>query len=99
MFQSGQMGQTVNLLRQRFGGSNPSAPTKQLCIVVAAPKGKWEILCKSSKSSLLQLDEAKISEFFFQKNAEVLRKLSESSLLQLNAAKTLAKTLKGDLRK
>ena len=40
VFQSGQMGQTVNLLRQRFGGSNPSAPTKQLCIVVAAPKGK-----------------------------------------------------------
>ena len=39
VFQSGQMGQTVNLLRQRFGGSNPSAPTKQLCIVVAAPKG------------------------------------------------------------
>jgi hypothetical protein len=56
-------------------------------------------LCKSSKSSLLQLDEAKISAFFFLKNAEVLRKLSESSLLQLNAAKALAKTLKGDLRK
>ena len=33
------------------------------------------------------------------KDAEALRKLSESSLLQLNAAKTLAKTLKGDLRK
>ena len=29
-FQSGQMGQTVNLLRHRFGGSNPSLPT-QLC--------------------------------------------------------------------
>ena len=26
-FQSGQMGQTVNLLRHRFGGSNPSLPT------------------------------------------------------------------------
>ena len=27
MFQSGQMGQTVNLLVDTFGGSNPSAPT------------------------------------------------------------------------
>ena len=26
-FQSGQMGQTVNLLSFDFGGSNPSAPT------------------------------------------------------------------------
>ena len=28
-FQSGQMGQTVNLLSFDFGGSNPSLPTKQ----------------------------------------------------------------------
>ena len=27
-FQSGQMGQTVNLLSFDFGGSNPSLPTK-----------------------------------------------------------------------
>ena len=27
VFQSGQMGQTVNLLSLDFGGSNPSAPT------------------------------------------------------------------------
>ena len=27
VFQSGQMGQTVNLLSFDFGGSNPSAPT------------------------------------------------------------------------
>lgn len=27
-YQSGQMGQTVNLLAYAFGGSNPSAPTK-----------------------------------------------------------------------
>ena len=27
VFQSGQMGQTVNLLVFTFGGSNPSAPT------------------------------------------------------------------------
>ena len=29
VFQSGQMGQTVNLLSFDFGGSNPSAPTSQ----------------------------------------------------------------------
>ena len=29
VFQSGQMGQTVNLLSFDFGGSNPSAPTKK----------------------------------------------------------------------
>ena len=28
-FQSGQMGQTVNLLSLDFGGSNPSSPTRQ----------------------------------------------------------------------
>ena len=28
VFQSGQMGQTVNLLLFSFGGSNPSAPTQ-----------------------------------------------------------------------
>ena len=27
VFQSGQMGQTVNLLVDTFGGSNPSSPT------------------------------------------------------------------------
>ena len=30
-FQSGQMGQTVNLLSFDFGGSNPSLPTQQHC--------------------------------------------------------------------
>ena len=29
VFQSGQMGQTVNLLLFSFGGSNPSAPTSR----------------------------------------------------------------------
>jgi hypothetical protein len=27
VYQSGQMGQTVNLLAYAYGGSNPSAPT------------------------------------------------------------------------
>ena len=31
VFQSGQMGQTVNLLSFDFGGSNPSAPTQETC--------------------------------------------------------------------
>ena len=30
-YQSGQMGQTVNLLVFTFGGSNPSPPTQQFC--------------------------------------------------------------------
>ena len=29
-YQSGQMGQTVNLLAYAFGGSNPSLPTQKL---------------------------------------------------------------------
>ena len=29
-YQSGQMGQTVNLLAYAFGGSNPSPPTKKM---------------------------------------------------------------------
>ena len=29
-YQSGQMGQTVNLLAYAFGGSNPSLPTKKI---------------------------------------------------------------------
>ena len=28
-YQSGQMGQTVNLLAYAFGGSNPSSPTER----------------------------------------------------------------------
>ena len=28
-YQSGQMGQTVNLLAYAYGGSNPSSPTKR----------------------------------------------------------------------
>ena len=30
VFQSGQMGQTVNLLAFAFGGSNPSPPTSYI---------------------------------------------------------------------
>ena len=30
-YQSGQMGQTVNLLAYAFGGSNPSLPTQLTC--------------------------------------------------------------------
>ena len=51
VFQSGQMGQTVNLLSFDFGGSNPSAPTREtskdvrrshpffICIRVRAREG------------------------------------------------------------
>ena len=34
-YQSGQMGQTVNLLVYTFGGSNPSSPTKE------SPRGSF----------------------------------------------------------
>ena len=36
VFQSGQMGQTVNLLSFDFGGSNPSAPTLKGCFAEIA---------------------------------------------------------------
>ena len=32
-YQSGQMGQTVNLLAYAFGGSNPSLPTEKFAEV------------------------------------------------------------------
>ena len=32
-FQSGQMGQTVNLLSFDFGGSNPSPPTSKMVVI------------------------------------------------------------------
>ncbi len=35
-YQSGQMGQTVNLLSFDFGGSNPSAPTLKGCFAEIA---------------------------------------------------------------
>ena len=51
-FQSGQMGQTVNLLSFDFGGSNPSPPTLKRCFC--------GILCKSRKEQKLdKRDEAK----------------------------------------
>ena len=34
-YQSGQMGQTVNLLAYAFGGSNPSLPTPKYIAEVA----------------------------------------------------------------
>ena len=32
-YQSGQMGQTVNLLAYAFGGSNPSLPTENQIVI------------------------------------------------------------------
>ena len=34
VYQSGQMGQTVNLLAYAYGGSNPSAPTFKIVLIV-----------------------------------------------------------------
>ena len=33
-YQSGQMGQTVNLLAYAFGGSNPSLPTENQIVII-----------------------------------------------------------------
>ena len=70
------MGQTVNLLRQRFGGSNPSAPTKQLCIVVAAPKGNCGNLVQVEQKLAFAVqccqDSPKFAEFSCKPNAESL---------------------------
>ena len=52
VFQSGQMGQTVNLLLFSFGGSNPSAPT-------ATKVAQAEVFSKASECLHLQLDKAK----------------------------------------
>ena len=63
VFQSGQMGQTVNLLRNRFGGSNPSAPTynkrrvtARLLLVSLTSLFGWVSLF-SQVSSLWKLNE------------------------------------------
>ena len=54
-FQSGQMGQTVNLLRHRFGGSNPSLPTMKLVILPEEKMQSYLKYCKekSYKSSVI----------------------------------------------
>ena len=45
VFQSGQMGQTVNLLSFDFGGSNPSAPTsRDVCGIECKPSAKLALL-------------------------------------------------------
>ena len=65
----------------------------------SSERGFAEFSCKPNAESLLYAEAPPKIATFPEEKAEVLRKLSESSLLQLNAAKTLAKTLKGDLRK
>ena len=51
-FQSGQMGQTVNLLSFDFGGSNPSPPTLKRCFC--------GIECKPSAEARLCRGDAEI---------------------------------------
>ena len=57
VFQSGQMGQTVNLLSLDFGGSNPSAPTLNA-----------EVFREANESSLLQFGDAKTPAKIPQRN-------------------------------
>ena len=49
-YQSGQMGQTVNLLAYAFGGSNPSLPTKKSAGWSCRP-GAVERRCEGSEGS------------------------------------------------
>ena len=55
-YQSGQMGQTVNLLAYAFGGSNPSLPTKK-----GHPKDVLFCIYKSSINSTGQWSEPRMS--------------------------------------
>ena len=52
-YQSGQMGQTVNLLSFDFGGSNPSPPTKKFAetLVLVIPSNFNLRLAKKQTSS------------------------------------------------
>ena len=54
-FQSGQMGQTVNLLSFDFGGSNPSPPTlKRSCFCgFCASLEQRPLLLKTSQNAVL----------------------------------------------
>ena len=44
VFQSGQMGQTVNLLSFDFGGSNPSAPTLKRSFAELTASRMWNLI-------------------------------------------------------
>ena len=51
VFQSGQMGQTVNLLLFSFGGSNPSAPTQTYCGSLLQDERKLAFAARRSEDS------------------------------------------------
>ena len=53
-YQSGQMGQTVNLLAYAFGGSNPSLPTTKAAEIAQLVEhflGKEEVVSSSLTNS------------------------------------------------
>ena len=64
-YQSGQMGQTVNLLAYAFGGSNPSLPTENqivierycliFCSYIGLFNGQFNPICSLRKKSALTL--------------------------------------------
>ena len=57
-YQSGQMGQTVNLLAYAFGGSNPSLPTQKDASIVHPS------VCLSGGRQALQTGATCVSEMF-----------------------------------
>ena len=48
-FQSGQMGQTVNLLSFDFGGSNPSPPTLRIVFAELSASRKQKLAYAKAK--------------------------------------------------
>ena len=50
VFQSGQMGQTVNLLSFDFGGSNPSAPTLKRSFAESRASRMQKLVSAEAKS-------------------------------------------------
>ena len=62
-YQSGQMGQTVNLLAYAFGGSNPSSPTKKKVLLIRYFCRKNNTICGSSSVDRALAFQAKGREF------------------------------------
>ena len=67
-YQSGQMGQTVNLLSFDFGGSNPSPPTKEICGNACS--------CDSIKLDFEICKEVNVPRKIFRGNSSVDRALA-----------------------
>lgn len=66
-YQSGQMGQTVNLLAYAFGGSNPSLPTKiaEVAQLIEHQPSKLRVASLSLVFRSLKVGPARMDLFWF----------------------------------